>query len=366
MATTNARLRDLEVDHAIDLRNYSVNVVRRMIAVLNRADAAIFSELVQRLRFMTPETFTIERLDALLDSVQALNRAAYASVNADLRLELRALTEAELAFQRAALTASLPPAFPWAAVSLDVTYAAAMARPFQGALLKEFLADQSLKKARMIRQTIADGFVQGQTTDVIVRRLRGTRAAGYADGLLEITRRDAQTIVRTALSHTASFAQQQFYDANQALLKGYLWSATLDARTSSLCQVRDNKEYDLDFQPVGHSYAWGAGPGRLHYNCRSRRSPLVKSWRDLGVPMDDFTPDERASMDGTVPAEQDYAAWLKAQSAARQNEALGPARGALFRAGGLALKDLYDAQGAELTLEELRKRRPGAFEKVGL
>lgn len=366
MATANQRLRDLQVDHAVDLRGYSVNVVRRMIAVLNRADAALFSELVVRLRTMTPETFTIERLDAMLDSVQALNRAAYARVDAELRGELRGLSEAEVLFQRAALLTSLPPAFPIASVSVDVAYAAAMSRPFQGALLREFLADQSLKKGRMIRQAVADGFVQGQTTDAIVRKLRGTRAANYADGLLEITRRDAQTIVRTALAHTASFAQQQVFDANASLFKGYLWVSTLDLRTTSECQVRDGKEYTLDFKPVGHSYAWGAGPGRLHYNCRSARTPITMSWRDLGVPMDEFLPEDRASMDGTVPAAQDYAEWLAKQSAARQDEALGPARGKLFRAGGLSLKELYDAQGAELTLDELRARRPTAFVKANL
>jgi len=200
-----------------------------------------------------------------------------------------------------------------------------------------------------------------------VSEIRGTRAKGYSDGIIEISRRDAQAVVRTAIAHTSAFAQQQVYDSNEDLIKGYTWSATLDLRTSSPCRARDGKEWSKDFKPIGHAYPWGAGPGMFHWSCRSRRVPVLKSWRELtGVDIADWTPAERASMDGQVPSSLDYGAWLKDQSAARQDDVLGPTRGRLLREGGLTLDDMYGARGKPLTLDELRERDAQAFKRAGL
>src|SRR3546814_3657942 len=66
-------------------------------------------------------------------------------------------------------------------------------------------------KAAKIRDAIRMGFVEGQTIDEMVRTLRGTKAAGYADGLLEISRRDAAAVVRTAVNHTGNYAREALY-----------------------------------------------------------------------------------------------------------------------------------------------------------
>jgi len=362
MVSVNRKIRDKEIDHAVNLRAYTTNVVNRMIATLNRSDAALFTQLIDKLSYMDPERFTVQRLEEMLQSTIALNNQAYAVLNDDLSLELRQLNEFEVRFQQGMLAETLPPAFPVAKVNVDQVYAAAMSRPFQGGLLKEFLKDQASWKATLIRRTIADGFVQARTTDQIVRDLRGTRSKGYADGILESTRRDAAAVVRTAISHTAEFAKQKVFSANADLGRGYQWVSTLDTRTTPECQVRDGMEYDMDFKPVGHNYPWGAGPGALHWQCRSTRVMLTKSWRQLGVDVDEFSAAERASMDGTVPEKTTYEDWLKDQSKARQNEVLGATRAEQFREGNLSLRDLYSAQGEELTLAELRNKYPNYFE----
>lgn len=71
-------------------------------------------------------------------------------------------------------------------------------------------------------------------------------------------------------------------------------------------------------------------------------------------------------MDGQVPAETTYADWLKSQSAARQDEVLGPTRGRLLRQGDLPMDRMYDHKGRFLTLDQLRARDAAAFEKAGL
>ena len=46
----------------------------------------------------------------------------------------------------------------------------------------------------------AQGVVQGEDVDTLVRRIRGTRAQRYADGVMEVNRRGAEAMVRTAVA----------------------------------------------------------------------------------------------------------------------------------------------------------------------
>lgn len=367
--TVNERLRDLAISHEIDLRQYSDSVVHKIISTLNRSDASLFAQLTAALAQVEPSTFQVDRLESLLGSVRTTNLAAYNQVERDLNAELRDFAGYEVGYQTKALRDVLPLPVPVAVVSVDQVYAAAMARPFQGGLLKQWIGEQEAGKAKKIRQTVAQGFVEGKTTDQIVRDLRGTRAKGYADGLLEVSRRDAQAVAQTALGHMAGFVQDRTAEANADIIKSVGWSSTLDLRTSPICRARDGKQYTpTGHKPIGHTLPWLAGPGRAHWRCRSAQAIVTKSWAELsGIPgLPEFNPSTRASMDGQVPAETDYPQWLAKQSAKRQDEVLGPARGKLLRAGGLQLSDLYGAKGQPLTLAALRQRDAAAFAKAGI
>jgi len=364
----NIELRDAQIDHAVDLRSYSDNVVRRIIAALNRADAALFSELVSKLEYMTPERFTVKRLEVLLEGVRDLNHKAYASLDTTLRDEMKGLIDIELQFQEGMLARNMPPSIEIARMDINQVYAGAMSRPFQGTLLSEVLKDQEASKAKLIRQTIANGYVQNRTTDQIVRDLRGTRENKYRDGLFEASRRETKAIVRTALSHTAQFAHDRVTEANRDILGNLQWLSTLDNRTTPECQVRDGKLYTLDRKPVDHEYPWGAGPGRLHWQCRSTYVQLTKSWKELGAvgDIEEFDVGDRASMDGSVPGKTTYEEWLGNQSETRQIQVLGEKRAKLFNEGGLSLEDMRTARGEEINLDELRKRNAAAFKRAGL
>ena len=64
---------------------------------------------------------------------------------------------------------------------------AALARPFQGVLLKNVWSDLDVQKFKKVRQSIAQGYVEGKTTEQIIRELRGTRAKGYEDASFSAT-----------------------------------------------------------------------------------------------------------------------------------------------------------------------------------
>lgn len=368
--TVNETLADAAVGHAVDLQQYGGGVVRRMIALLNRVDADLFAQLAAALDRMDAETFTTERLESLLVSVRALNRSAYQSIERELTDELRRLAEVESTYQLDLFASVLPPqiaaSVTVAAVSAEQVYAAAMSRPFQGALLREWASRIEEQRMTRIRDALRIGYVENQTIDQMVRRIRGTRAAKYADGLIEIDRRNAQAVVRTATQHVASFVRDRFHEANSDILASVRWSSTIDLRTTEICRLRDGKRYTLDHKPIGHSIPWLAGPGRSHWACRSTSAAVTKSWRELGIDMDDLSPGTRASMDGQIPADTTYGEWLAKQSAARQDEVVGPTRGALMRAGKLPYDSLYTDRGVYLTLDQLRERHAAAFRKAGV
>jgi hypothetical protein len=371
MPTVNEQLHDRAIGHAVDLQAYSNHALRRIISRLNKADAAIFEELLKALDRLAPDTFTVDRLESLLFSVRVLNRDAFEAIGRELTAELQDLVHYEAEFQYKSFDAAIPPEIVAqvgiAPVVPEQVYAAAMARPFQGVLLRGVLSDLETTRAKRIRETIANGFVSNRTTDQIVRDLRGTRALKYEDGVFNRSRREVEAVVRTAVGHTAAFTRDRFEEANVALIKAVSWVSTLDSRTTQMCRIRDGLQYTRDtHKPIGHNIPWLAGPSRLHWCCRSISAPVAKSMRELGLPIEDFTPSTRASMDGQVPASLTYAQWLEKQPAARQDEILGPTRGKLLRQGGLELTAFSNNQGQMLTLQQLRERNAAAFRKAGV
>ncbi len=367
MAAVNERLRDAAIHHAIDLQKYSNGVVRRMVAILNRTDKDLFDQLLVAMQRLPPDSFTVERLDNLLTAVRMDNARAHEQAGLELRSELQALTQYEAGYQFDLFRTTIPEIVPVAQVTADAAYTAAMSRPFQGRLLSEWMSGLETDKATRIRDAVRMGYVEGPTTDQIMQRVRGTRAKGYSDGIIEIDRRNLESVVRTAVSHTAATTREAFNQANADLIKALQWDSVLDSRTTEICMLRDGKQYTntVPHKPIGHSLPYLGGPGKAHWCCRSCETPVTKSFKELGIDIEDVPPSDRASMDGAVPAQTTYATWLQGQSAARQDEILGPTRGKLLRQGGLTLDKFANDKGHWLTLDQLRDRDAAAFKKAG-
>lgn len=363
----NDQLLDSAIKHSIDLQHYGNGVVKRMLVILNEADPALFAELTAQLDKMTSATFNVKKLDKLLSATRDLNAAAYANVLAELEKELADFVEYEASYQQQAMTKILPAQVTIAYINVEQAYAAAKARPFQGKLLKEWIDGLETDKATRIRDTIRTGYVNNETIVQMVRRIKGSKATNYADGILEINRRNATTIVRSAIGHYAAFTRNEFLQANSEVIKLVQWSSTLDGRTSEPCRLRDGKKYTLEgHKPVGHGYDWGGGAGNYHLNCRSSSFGIVKSWQDLGLKESDIPVGTRASMNGQVPADLTYESWLKKQGAKFQDDVLGRSKGKLFRDGGLSIEQFANNKGKSYTLKELRLRDDDAFERAGI
>lgn len=335
MATAE-RIVDEAVRHRIALGRYSTTTVRRVLALLNRVEASV----VERIARADNEGLTRANLDALLYEVRALQADGWALVRDRLGDDLAGLAGAEADFAARLVRLGAAEASIQAVTGVPTAaqvVAAANARPFQGRFLREWLADAEEGAARRVRQALQQGFVEGRSVSELIRQIRGSKAANYRDGILEISRRGAEAMVRTAITHVSAVAQQETYRAfGPDVVAGVQWIAVLDSRTTELCASRDGKVYPVDSGPRPPA----------HPNCRSTTAPVIV---------------------GLEPVKrQTYAEWFAKQPAAVQDDILGKAKGQLYRAGGLTLDRFVDNKGRALTLDELRRRDASAFERAGL
>lgn len=367
MATANEKLQDEAITHALYLQGFTKGTTTKVLNLLKRTHNNLVQQLGVALERLPQGEYNVARIDALLTSINGLIRSAYGEVSTELDNQLRGLATYETGYQTQLFQSVLPEQVAFIAVTGEQAYAVAMARPFQGKLLSNWMENLDTDLRVKVRDAVRMGILEGQTTNEIVRKIRGTKALNYADGLLDINRRNAETIVRTAIAHTAAYGRDLTYEANDDVIKARIWDSTLDSSTTPICQVRDRKQYTaVTKKPIGHNLPYLGGPGRAHMGCRSTEIPALKSWREMGLDIDDIPESTRSSLDGQIPAETNYAQWLKGKDAKFQDEVLGKTRGELFRTGKITLDRFYAKDGRTYTLEQLRERDASAFKQAGL
>lgn len=234
MATVNEQLRDESIAHAIWISRYSTGVANRMVKLLNESDAELTVRLLVAMDGLDADSFTVTRLQALLASVRAVNHQAIQSMLQGLSAELNELAQHEAGYQLSLFDSLLPDfvtnVHPLVGISPDAVYAAAMAKPFQGRLLSEWASNLEADRLNRISNTVRQGFLLGDTTEQIARKVRGHANRGYQDGALQMSRANAASIAKTAVGHLAATARNSFADANNDLMKGKQWLSTLDNR----------------------------------------------------------------------------------------------------------------------------------------
>lgn len=233
----------------------------------------------------------------------------------------------------------------------------ALKRPVQatGEPLEDMIKNWSNRAIQRTNNAVRIGYDQGQTVPQIIKRLIGTEGMRKKDGLGEVTRREARTVVRTAVQHVAATAREVTWEENNDLVEGVEWVSTLDSKTTPQCRALDGRKFKLKEGPRPP----------IHPNCRSTTAPDLTSEFDF---LDEGA--TRSSQDGYVDAEETYYSWLKKQSTEFQDEVLGPMRGKLFRDGGLSADEFarlqLDKNFKPITLAEMKEKAPLAFQRAGL
>ena len=96
-----------------------------------------------------------------------------------------------------------------------------------------------------------------------------------------------------------------------------------------------------------------------HIGCRCSWLPVLRSYDEImgrkGDRLKALPEGTRASMDGQVAETTTYEQWLKGKTKGQQNEALGPGKADLWRAGKItSLSELVDQSGRPISLTRLQ------------
>lgn len=198
--------------------------------------------------------------------------------------------------------------------------------------------------------------LQGKGTAATVRHVLHT---ALEEGF-NITRREAVTLVRTYVQAANNGAMEAVYEKNSGIIKGFKRVETLDNRTCRICALADGTIYARDEERP-----------RLpaHPRCRGVWLPLLKSWRELGIPIREL---DEAARPWTIrepgnigtggrkilnygTTKEDFGGWWRSLSSEDQlKTSVGPVRGKLLKEGEIAWADLSDRKtGLPRTLAEL-------------
>jgi len=390
--TANELWFDSLVRHQVYLMRVSGGIRNDINGLLNATERA----MVDRIRAVLtgPTKLSPARMrkaESLIKQLKQIRTEVWIEVDGVWRETMKDLTITEVAqvnkmlhtVSPAQLTTQLPTAAKLQSLVKTL--------PFEGHVLASWAKKVAKDDIARISAQVRIGMIQGEGAQAIARRIVGSARLKGADGVTQITRRNAEAITRTAVNAFSNSAREMYFQENSDLFGKEVFVATLDSRTTPVCMSYDGERFLL-----------GTGPmPPLHFSCRSLRvaeingevvgmrparpvsekmivgkyaeghglGPITKRSQ---IPYghkgkyDLFQRGELRRMTGRVPAKVTYQTWLGGQSAAFQDDVLGPTRGKLFRKGGLKLSKFVDKKGATITLDQLADTDAAAFKAAGL
>lgn len=247
--TANEEILERTIAHSVQVERYKAGTVRRVVELLNATEEKLEEQLAVRVeRIVAAGGFdagpeTTARLQQLLEVVGGVRAEAYAAAAGFLREELSVFAAYEAQWQAVLLQETLIVELGVVAPSAEVLRAAVFERPFAGAVFEHWVDALAPADLERISRAVQVGVVEGQTTQQIVRSVVGTRGASYTDGVVEMSRRSAETLVRTSISHASTQAREEVYRANEDIIEEVRWVATLDGRTTLGCIALDGKTF---------------------------------------------------------------------------------------------------------------------------
>lgn len=218
---------------------------------------------------------------------------------------------------------------------------------------------------------VAQGLAAAETNDEIIRRIRG-RAIGYtvvegkrvykfAGGIMDAARHHIAAQVQTSVMTVANQARMDTFEANEDVIKGYRQLSTLDGRTTVDCVAYSGATWDRNKKPTGTNVLPFVSPKGSasgcprHWNCRSVIVPITKTFRELGLDIDEFPSTTRAATGGPTSAKEQFEQFLTRKGAAFADDLLGPGRAQLWRDRKITLQQLLDQSGRPLSVRELER-----------
>lgn len=349
MANTNAMLVDATTRHSIFVQRYSGSQLKQMLPYLNRVKKQTAAQLATG----DLTDFSRKRLDRLYKEIDGISVQVLSAMGKKLEGNLKSFSSYEADFAARMMTASTK--FEFDVPAKNQIHAAVFSDPLflneKGINISSALDEFSQKKSQQIITSIQDGVIAGRTNAQMVRDI-----SAVVDTVIK---QQLQALVRTVVGHTSAVSSEQVYKENEDILDGFIWSATLDNRTTDICMALDGQFF---------KYSDPSAPQKpMHFGCRSNRVPVVKKEYSIRGAVEGLTRPAKGP-DGpeqNVPSRSTYSEWLKTQPASFQDEILGPTKGILFREGGLKLDKFVDRDYQPLTIDKwLHEQSKGKIEQL--
>jgi hypothetical protein len=248
--------------------------------------------------------------------------------------------------------------------------------------IKAFLAEPvgGLLLSEWVNETYDFPLQQRLKAEMLAGQFRGEgypKLAKRINELLDDAADNTTTMVRTWVHTANTTAQHNVMKANADILTGWRWCSKLEngnfGTGRGICLVCLSLDARQEVYPIN-----GGPPLPAHPRCGCLRLPATKSWRDLGIPIDDLNESARPF---TVRGEIDpitgkiergatglggqpivsagqitggMDGFFKSLDADVQRQTLGPRRWELWKAGKVELKDLVDKSGRLRLVKELQ------------
>lgn len=199
-----------------------------------------------------------------------------------------------------------------------------------GQMLDRFTSNGAVYASNIANKAL----IEGLSMDQAARELRK---------VVDISNRDARSMVRTAIMGAANEARDKV--AESFNYQHEMWLSTLDSRTCPFCSGRDGVCDE---------------PGQLprppaHPNCRCTILYIPKgtSCAEMKEQMQrpQRGPDGKSTRNTPY---KDYGEWLKTQPEDFQIEILGKERYELLKSGKISFKQMYLRNGSRKSIEQIR------------
>lgn len=125
-------------------------------------------------------------------------------------------------------------------------------RSYAGSSFSKRIWKDANKLGSTLKDTLTKGFIRGDSIDTMTKRLLER---------VDVSKSHARTLIRTESARVCEEATKDAY--KECGIEQYIYLATLDRKTSLICQELDMKSFPLKDAKVGENYP------PMHPNCRS-------------------------------------------------------------------------------------------------
>jgi SPP1 gp7 family putative phage head morphogenesis protein len=333
----------------LKLDQWEDSQLSEVLKSVDQARGEIIAELEDRAKQMKVTKWTDDRLKSLLNEMEDLTLGIKDQLGEDLDdIATTAATKTVEEYNDIMSVSGTMPGFNNVELSPE-QLRSMITTPLGG-----------LQAAEVVKNAFDHNLVDRVKQDIDAGVLRGESYRKLVDRVQENwggARNDVISITRTQVQEMNNRAAWQVADQNRDILRDeWEWSSILDNRACISCMSLDGRRFSID-DDISIPY---------HLRCRCLRKYLTKSYRELGVDIDEMEEavrpwvwrDGQVGVGGAVAEEMGkfqgtYKDFFKGLSFERQVEIIGPSRARALADGEIDFDDLTTYRGEIKTLKEL-------------